>query len=145
MNNNELLLYRFEVAAVLVNLIPKNQAVTADELRRVVKDIPTMIQDVYEMIIKRIWAQEPHLARLGMDALSWVYFCKRRLTVTELQHALSFQHLKGIPGAILIEEDQILAACCELIAFVELGDKEGTVECQFFGEYDHCCEIIEII
>lgn len=131
--------YRFvRVAKLLTRCIPKSRPLTADELRAAVKELPSGIEDSHAMVLTCIREREPHLARLGMDALSWVYFSKRskrRMTVKELQHALSFQQSNTISKDDLISEDRIRSACAGLIDFVALKNKQATAGCQFSREF----------
>lgn len=129
--------HRFIAARLLISCIPNSQSLTANDVRAAVKEFPTGIEETYEMAMRRIEDQEPHLAELGKQALYWVYFSKRQLTVMELRHALSFQRSKGISKDDLIGEDRILSACAGLISFVKLKDKRKTVECQFSRKSDN--------
>lgn len=132
---NERLGHRFIVAKLLISCIPNSRSLTANDLRAAVSELPTGIDDTYHLAMTRIQAQELHLAKLGTQALYWVYFSKRRLTVIELRHALSFQRSGAISKDDLIGEDQIRSACAGLISFVKLKDKRKTVECQFSRKY----------
>lgn len=51
--------------------------------------LPTELDDVYSIAINRIREQSQKLKDLGIRILAWVIYAARRLTVTELQHAIA--------------------------------------------------------
>lgn len=136
LSNEDTLPYRLLlVAKLLIRCIPSARPLTANELRAAAKKLPSEIEDTYKMAMTRIQEQEPHLAELGKQALSWVYLSKRQLTAMELRHALSFQWFKVISPNPIVNEDQILSASAGLISFVNLQDEQSTaMGCQFFRE-----------
>ena len=104
--------------------------INAADIRTRLSNLPTGLHGTYKLTLQRINSQKPELAKIGMDALRWVYFAARGMTVPELQHALSFR-----PGAKMFSEDCLifgnlkLPACCGLLSLVKNGD--GEMEYQF--------------
>ena len=67
------------------------QCTSPNKVRAALQELPTGFKAIYRLTFERIRKQKPEKARLGMTALRWVYFAKRRLTVRELCHAASFE------------------------------------------------------
>lgn len=78
---------RFLLANQQMGLIV--EAGSLAELRRGLCLLPESIAEVYDRTLDRIRALPEKKMRLAIDALCWVVFSYRRLTVAELRHALA--------------------------------------------------------
>ena len=127
---------RFIVAVLLVEALASCR--TVNQVRDLLKVLPSGLQDTYKLTMKRIFDQDEEQSRLAVAVLSWVYFSRRRLRVRELQHAVSFQLGMGVFSEDdVLGEDCIQSACAGLISFVRVDEDDadrylghGTVVCQ---------------
>lgn len=78
---------RFLVANLQMRLI--RQAVNMTDLRNTLAGLPEDLGEMYDHTLERIEALPKKRSRLAVDALCWVVFCCRRLTIEELRHALA--------------------------------------------------------
>ena len=78
---------------------------------------PAKIEDVYTATMERIERQSEHLSKIAWTVLLWVTFARRPLTVTELQHAVSYVHSDTLKPdhEALIAETLLISTCCGLV------------------------------
>lgn len=78
---------RFLVANLQMRLI--RQAENMTDLRQILARLPEDLDRMYDHTLERIEALSSKRSKLAMNALCWVVFCDRRLTIEELRHALA--------------------------------------------------------
>jgi len=89
-------------------------------MRVALSHLPTKLDEVYDEVLRRIYSQESHLARLAEQTLSWISYAFRPLTIRELQSALGVE-----PGDTtfdidgIIEESVLISVCEGLITIDE--------------------------
>ncbi len=64
---------------------------TPGQLKRRVESLPRSLEDAYRLLIQRLANQAPRRADLAMNVLTWVAYAERRLTLPELQQAVSIE------------------------------------------------------
>ncbi|KAK0726047.1 hypothetical protein B0H67DRAFT_642383 [Lasiosphaeris hirsuta] len=86
------------------------------DVRRSLNDLPRQLDDVYEMVLRRIEEQSRDDINLAERLLLWIVCAKRPLKLLEVQHALAIDprdvslNSEGIPG-----ESVLIAVCAGLV------------------------------
>ena len=117
---------RFLIAALHVQALEDCDTVKA--MKGVVDTLPTELSALYERTIERILRLKPERGTLGLMALLWVTFAKRRLSLQELQYALATHYVVGSFEVGQFDLDAIpdkaviLAASCGLLTVDASGD-----------------------
>lgn len=87
---------------------------TKRALRLTLKDIPDSIVQIYKDSFASILAQPVDIASLAPNALSWVTFTYRPLTLAELQDALV---VENDDHEDLPDEDVLVSSCENFITY----------------------------
>ncbi|KAJ7080209.1 hypothetical protein B0H15DRAFT_997571, partial [Mycena belliarum] len=89
---------------------------TVKAVRQALQDLPQDLNQTYEEAMERILSQSSDDKQLALQALTWVAYTKRLLSVPELLEALAIE-----PGASSLDTDNlldisiVLAACAGLV------------------------------
>lgn len=102
------------------------------EVRKILKELPSELDDIYDNAIKRINLQRKDDRVLGISVLMWVTTAYRKLTFLELQQALAVDPEDAeldIDG--YTEGERLLSLCAGLIVIEEIsGTVSLTRECR---------------
>ena len=79
--------YRFLLATIHVNVLASQ--VTLAKIRRCLRELPTDIDETYDLALKRVLEQDKERQKLALDTFTWVLHSSGNLTLLELQHALA--------------------------------------------------------
>lgn len=84
----------------------------------------TVLEETYEQALDRINSQMPGFRLLGRRVLAWIICAKRKLTPSELQHALAVEiGSTEFDSDNLLEIEDMVSACAGLVTF----DKESNI------------------
>jgi ankyrin repeat protein len=90
------------------------------------KDKREALNEAYKHIMERIRGQKPGFWRLSEQVLSWITFARRRLTSSELQHALAVEVGKPeFDDERMPEIEDMVSVCAGLVNV----DKESDLIC----------------
>jgi ankyrin repeat protein len=82
--------FRFLLAKLHIEFLASTQGLV--DFRAGIKHLPLTSNDVYKSSLNRIRGQYDEFKRnLAIDALAWLVFAERPLTITELKHALDLK------------------------------------------------------
>ena len=78
------------------------------------------LSTAYDKTIERIDNQQPGFQQLAKQALSWIVYATRQLSVMELRHALAVEdEATELDEENLTEADEIVSACAGLVTIEE--------------------------
>ena len=100
------------------------------EIQVALESLPKGIEALtiaYDQAMQRVQAQRPGLRLLALEAMSWITYAKRHLSVVELRHALGVEHgTSDFKEDNLCDIDNIVSACGGLL-IVDQGQNANTV------------------
>src|SRR5436305_698017 len=83
------MLVRFLLVAVqLAHLVRQT---TASKIRKALKDLPSVVEGLYDTYFTRIKNRHLETQKLFFKALSWIFHARRPLTISELIEALAVE------------------------------------------------------
>jgi hypothetical protein len=89
---------------------------TRKDVRIALENLPTLLDDIYEQAMRRIWSQDVDDVKLAENVLSWISYARRPLTVKELQYVLAMTPENAeIDEDDLIDEEFLVSICAGLI------------------------------
>jgi hypothetical protein len=93
---------------------------SARDIRKSLDELPTGVDDTYDMAMARIKKQDKPRAQLAEQVIAWITYAFRPLSVEELQHALAIT-----PGTTemdheaIINTDVLTSVCAGLVVIDE--------------------------
>ena len=106
--------HRFLLATIHINLLASQR--TLAKIRRCLRELPTDIDETYDLALKRVLEQDQESRKLALDTFTWVLHSSGKLSLLELQHALAVDlsmdrfDPENIPPEVMIRD-----ACSGLI------------------------------
>jgi hypothetical protein len=95
---------------------------SADAIRDALLNPPEGFDAVYDDVINRIRGQTQVDKHLAENALRWVAYTRRPLSITELRYALTVpQRAKDVEPAALPDMAIVLSVCAGMLAVDEVG------------------------
>ncbi|XXG98946.1 hypothetical protein Hte_005279 [Hypoxylon texense] len=85
------------------------------DLEAVLEKLPSSIDGAYENTLERIRSRRPKYRDIALSTLGWVAYAERLLWMPELRHALDIEQNSDIREDRLIQESEIISACCGLL------------------------------
>ncbi|KAK8188774.1 uncharacterized protein BKA78DRAFT_158408 [Phyllosticta capitalensis] len=133
------LLAYFHVEAVL-----GLQVLTASEVRKALKELPSRRDSMYEKTLERIKAQDKARSTHAMRTIGWIVHAHKPLTIQELRHALLIQKINDsnndskvdifLDHGALLQDTDILEFCHGL---VEVDKKTTAVRLIHFSALEY--------
>ncbi|KAK8248583.1 hypothetical protein IWZ00DRAFT_298645 [Phyllosticta capitalensis] len=133
------LLAYFHVEAVL-----GLQVLTASEVRKALKELPSRRDSMYEKTLERIKAQDKTRSTHAMRTIGWIIHAHKPLTIQELRHALLIQEINDsnndsqvdifLDHGALLQDTDILEFCHGL---VEVDKKTTAVRFIHFSALEY--------
>lgn len=107
---------RFLLARLHIESLGSAAALSVKHVRKKLQTLPTTLSSTYDEAMSRIEAQEPDQRDLALQALAWVCYALRTLSIQELQHALAVEpgHTE-LDSELLVDGTNITALCAGLI------------------------------
>ena len=113
-------------------------AVDVDDMLNILKTMPSGINDMYDLILKRLCTETPARQNLAQRAFLWVCTAMRPMTWAELRVALSWDsELQKCRKDKEPFRDTVLELCCPLLEYHESTDTFRLVHASV---YEYLCE-----
>jgi hypothetical protein len=117
-------LLRFLLARFHVDLLATKISVL--EVRKALQNLPKDTDEMYNETMKRVEGQNESSRKLAEHVFIWVIHAYRRLSLTELQHALAVSsdpEMTKMDPSALVDETILISVCAGLVVV----DKESDV------------------
>jgi hypothetical protein len=92
----------------------------AREVRKALEELPKGVYDTYDEAMTRINRQDGSHSHLAEQALSWIVYAFRPLSVGELQHALAIEpESASLDPEAIVDEEILTSVCAGLVVIDE--------------------------